>query len=113
MSQPYQSTGIRGLTRDMIDALIAMFEKASAGAIAVDRDARITWINDSYCQLLGVREQDVIGRPIQRIIPRTRMPEVVASGDPLLLDIMEHDGQQLVVTRLVPSPASCTTTCNH
>ena len=100
MSQPYQSTGIRGLTRDMIDALIAMFEKASAGAIAVDRDARITWINDSYCQLLGVREQDVIGRPIQRIIPRTRMPEVVASGDPLLLDIMEHDGQQLVVTRL-------------
>ena len=27
MSQPYQPTGIRGLTRDMIEALIAMFEK--------------------------------------------------------------------------------------
>ena len=100
MSQPYQPTGIRGLTRDMIEALIAMFEKASAGAIAVDRDARITWINDSYCQLLGVREKDVIGQPVQRIIPRTRMPEVVASGDPLLLDIMEYQDQQLVVTRL-------------
>lgn len=100
MSQPYQPTGIRGLTRDMIEALIAMFEKASAGAIAVDREARITWINESYCHLLGVREQDVIGQPVQRIIPRTRMPEVVASGDPLLLDIMEYQDQQLVVTRL-------------
>ena len=100
MPSPFQPTGIRGLTRDMIEALIAMFEKASAGAIAVDRDARITWINDSYCQLLGVGEQDVIGQPVQRIIPRTRMPEVVANGDPLLLDIMEYQDQQLVVTRL-------------
>lgn len=100
MSQSYQPSGIRGLTRDMIDALIAMFEKASAGAIAVNRDAKITWINDSYCRLLGVRAQDVLGQPVQRVIPHTRMPEVVASGDPLLLDIMEHQGQQLVVTRL-------------
>ncbi|MFL1404826.1 sigma-54 interaction domain-containing protein [Marinobacter sp. M1N3S26] len=100
MPSPFQPTGIRGLTRDMIEALIAMFEKASAGAIAVDCDARITWINDSYCRLLGVREQDVIGQPVQRVIPQSRMPEVVASGDPLLLDIMEHQDQQLVVTRL-------------
>ncbi|MFC4257527.1 sigma-54 interaction domain-containing protein [Marinobacter lacisalsi] len=100
MPHSYRPTGIPGLTREMIDALMAMFEKASAGAIAVDRESRITWINDSYCRLLGVREVDVIGRPVRRIIPHTRMPEVVASGDPLLLDIMEHDGQQLVVTRL-------------
>lgn len=100
MSSPYQPSGIQGLTRDMIDALIAMFEKASAGAIAVDREANITWINDSYCRLLGVRATEVRGQPVRRIIPHSRMPEVVASGDPLLLDIMEHQGQQLVVTRL-------------
>lgn len=100
MPHPYQPTGIHGLSREMIDALMAMFEKASAGAIAVDHESRITWINDSYCRLLGVREADVVGKPVQRILPHTRMPEVVASGDPLLLDIMEHDGQQLVVTRL-------------
>ncbi|MFW5825262.1 MAG: sigma-54 interaction domain-containing protein [Marinobacter sp.] len=100
MPRSYRPTGIQGLTREMIDALMAMFEKASAGAIAVDREARITWINDSYCRLLGVREEAVVGQPVRSIIPHTRMPEVVASGDPLLLDIMEHQNQQLVVTRL-------------
>lgn len=99
-SEAYEPGRIQGLTREMIDALMAMFEKASAGAIAVDRESRITWINDSYCQLLGKRPGDVIGQPVRRIIPHSRMPEVVESGDPLLLDIMEHEGQQLVVTRL-------------
>ncbi|SFR66015.1 PAS domain S-box-containing protein [Marinobacter daqiaonensis] len=100
MAQPFQPTGIHGLTREMIQAFMAMFDKASAGAIAVDRDTRITWINDRYCQLLGVHAPDVIGKPVRRVIPQSRMPEVVASGDPLLLDIMEHQNQQLVVTRL-------------
>lgn len=90
----------KGLTPELIQALIAMFERASAGALAVDRDARITWINESYARLLGVSQSDVIGQPVRNIIPLTRMPEVVASGDPLLLDIMEHRDQQLVVTRL-------------
>lgn len=91
---------LSGLTREMVDALIAMFEKAQAGAVAVDREARISWINESYCRLLGVAEADVLGRPVTQVIPRSRMPEVVESGDPLLLDIMEHDDQHLVVTRL-------------
>lgn len=68
-SEAYEPGRIQGLTREMIDALMAMFEKASAGAIAVDRESRITWINDSYCQLLGKRQSDVIGQPVRRIIP--------------------------------------------
>ncbi|WP_336367778.1 sigma-54 interaction domain-containing protein [Marinobacter sp. C2H3] len=90
-----------GLTRELIEALFPLFEEASAGAIAVDQAARITWINQSYAQLLGLTEPaQAIGQPIQTVIPHTRMPEVVNQGQPLLLDIMEHDNQQLVVTRL-------------
>lgn len=95
-----QNPDSRGLTRELIQALIAMFEKASAGAIAVDQQARITWINESYARLLGVSQADVVGRPVWQVIPRSRLSEVVASGTPLLLDIMEHRDQQLVVTRL-------------
>lgn len=101
-SPPYghQNRYSRGLTPELIQALMAMFEKASAGAIAVDREAKITWINDSYARLLEVDPASVLGTPVRQVIPRSRMPEVVASGDPLLLDIMEHRDQQLVVTRL-------------
>ncbi|WP_282433954.1 sigma-54 interaction domain-containing protein [Marinobacter caseinilyticus] len=99
--QPFLINHRSGLTRDLIEALFPMFEKASAGAIAVDQASRITWINASYAALLGIKDPDsVIGQPIQPVIPHTRMPEVVATGNPLLLDIMEHETQQLVVTRL-------------
>ena len=101
MTQPFSHNNRKGLTRDLIQALFPMFEEASAGAIAVDHEARITWINSSYAQLLGLANPgDAIGKSVRQIIPHTRMPEVVETGKPLLLDIMEHEQQQLVVTRL-------------
>jgi transcriptional regulator with PAS, ATPase and Fis domain len=101
MTQPFNHNNRKGLTRDLIQALFPMFEEASAGAIAVDHEARITWINSSYSQLLGLANPgDAIGKSVRQIIPHTRMPEVVETGKPLLLDIMEHEQQQLVVTRL-------------
>ncbi len=101
MTQLFTENNKSGLTRDLIEALFPMFEEASAGAIAVDDQSRITWINSSYAHLLGLGDpKSVIGRPVREVIPQTRMPEVVESGKPLLLDIMEHNQQQLVVTRL-------------
>ena len=101
MTQPFKGKNKSGLTRELIEALFPIFEQASAGAIAVDRNARITWINSSYSELLGLGDPaSVIGRPVRQLIPQTRMPEVLESGKPLLLDIMEHQKQQLVVTRL-------------
>ncbi|MFC7294643.1 sigma-54 interaction domain-containing protein [Marinobacter aromaticivorans] len=101
MTQLFGDQNKSGLTRELIEALFPMFEEASAGAIAVDRESRITWINSSYSQLLGLKDQaSAIGRPVRQVIPETRMPEVVETGKPILLDIMEHQQQQLVVTRL-------------
>ncbi|MFO8141144.1 MAG: sigma 54-interacting transcriptional regulator [Marinobacter sp.] len=101
MTELFTNKNKSGLTRDLIEALFPMFEAASAGAIAVDRHARITWINSSYAHLLGLGDPArAVGKPVRQMIPQTRLPEVVETGKPLLLDIMEHDQQQLVVTRL-------------
>ncbi len=81
--------------------LIPLFEEASAGAIAVDADARITWMNQSYMRVLDIRDmKEVAGKPVNEVIPTSRMKEVVQSGRPILLDIMELRGMHLVVTRL-------------
>lgn len=101
MTELFTENNKSGLTRDLIEALFPMFEEASAGAIAVDHQSRITWINNSYAHLLGLEDpKAVIGKPVRQVIPQSRMPEVVETGKPLLLDIMEHSKQQLVVTRL-------------
>lgn len=101
MSELFFRKNKGGLTRELIEVLFPMFEEASAGAIAVDRNANITWINNSYSQLLRLSDpSETIGKPVRQVIPQTRMPEVVETGKPLLLDIMEHNEQQLVVTRM-------------
>ncbi|OYD25036.1 sigma-54 interaction domain-containing protein [Oceanimonas baumannii] len=101
MTMPFDTRSGNHLTRELIEVLFPMFEQASAGAIAVDRQGRISWINSRYARLLGLSDtHSVIGRPVCSVIARSRMPEVVESGRPLLLDIMEYKTQQLVVTRL-------------
>lgn len=89
-----------GVTRDLMKALLPHLEQASAGAIAVDADGRISWINPSYARLIGEPPEQLVGRPVREVIPNTRMPETVRTGQPKLLDIMEFRDQQLVVTRL-------------
>ena len=41
-----------------------------------------------------------MGRPIEEVIPNSLMRKVAETGEPILLDIMELGGEQLVVTRM-------------
>ncbi|MCC5810212.1 MAG: sigma 54-interacting transcriptional regulator [Ectothiorhodospiraceae bacterium] len=100
-NSPFANSREGSLTREMVETLFPLFEEASAGAIAVDAKARITWINQSYAQVLDIGDpESVIGKPVLDVIPASRMHEVVRTGRPILLDIMEFKDLHLVVTRL-------------
>ena len=78
-----------------------MLADLSEGAIAVDRAARIAWISDKYRVLLGLGpDAPVIGRPVEEVIPASRMRRVVDSGEATLLDIMQFGQRWFVVTRV-------------
>ncbi len=85
-------------------AMQSLFERLDSlceGAVAVDRQARVVWINEKYLATLGLKSvREALGREIEDIIPNSLMREVVRSGHPILLDIMELGGQSLVVTRM-------------
>ena len=89
------------LRMDRLRDAMALFWTMSEGSVAVDRDARITWINDKYCRLLGLADaSDAIGRPVEEIIPESKMRQVVDSGRPILLDLMRFGERHFVVCRL-------------
>jgi len=78
------------------------------GAILVDKDARIVWSNDKHVWFtdqrlasLGLRSPaDLVGRPVEQVIPHSRMREVVETGRSLPLDIMRYGDHTLLVSRL-------------
>ncbi|WP_260293696.1 sigma-54 interaction domain-containing protein [Sedimenticola hydrogenitrophicus] len=85
----------------MVDSLFDIFEELCEGAVSVDENARIVWINSKYLNLLGVADEDeVLGRDVQSVIPESMLAHVVETGQPILLDIMRFNNRHFVVSRL-------------
>ncbi|MFZ4538572.1 PAS domain-containing protein [Propionivibrio sp.] len=84
-----------------MQSLFESLENLCEGTVVVDREARIVWINERYASRLGaISAADAIGRPIEDIIPSSLMREVVTSGQPILLDLLETSDTTFVVTRI-------------
>lgn len=71
------------------------------GAIMVDAQARITWMDGRYRRLLKLAEDfDPVGLPVEQVLPHSMLRRVVETGRASLLDIMEIGERQLVVCRI-------------
>ncbi|APW38355.1 sigma-54-dependent Fis family transcriptional regulator [Rhodoferax koreense] len=85
-------------------AMKSMFERLESlceGALAVNLDAEVVWINEKYARKLGQPSAAAaIGQPVENIIPNSQMREVARTGRPIVLDIMPFGDEHLVVTRM-------------
>ena len=84
-----------------METLFERLESLCEGAIAIDRAGNVVYVNEKYLHSLRLTDaSEAIGRPIEEIIPNSLMRRVAETGEPILLDIMELGGEQLVVTRM-------------
>ena len=89
------------MLRRAAESLFRTFEDSSAGTVVVDCDARVVWMNERYAARFGFADpQQAVGLDCEAVIPNSLMREVVSTGQPILLDIMETGREPLVVTRL-------------
>ena len=89
------------VARRAMDSLFRTFENFSEGTFVVDEHARVVWINKRYAARFGFADpQDAIGLDCEQVVPNSLMREVVTTGKPIFLDVMETDRDPMVVTRL-------------
>jgi len=82
-------------------SLLAHFADLCDGAVIVDAAANVVWMNDQYPTRLGIRDPAAaLGRPIEEVIPNSLMRQVISTGRPIMLDIMDVGDEAFVVTRL-------------
>src|SRR5262245_51047594 len=87
--------------RRAMQSLFDRLDSLCDGAIAVDPQARVVWVNDKYVATLGLdRAEAAIGKDVEEVIPNSLMRQVVETGQPILLDIMMLGKRPLVVTRM-------------
>jgi len=63
----------------ILEERVAIFQSTGEGIIAIDRDHRITIMNDEAKRLMRI-EGEVIGKPVQEVLPDTRLIAVAEDG---------------------------------
>ena len=82
-------------------SLVKLFDSLYEGAVVIDQDGRITWINDKYKALIGWNGSEAIeGRLVEEVLPNSRLRHVVETGQADLLDVLMVGGRQMVVSRI-------------
>lgn len=64
------------------------------GIIMVDTEGNVTIINQTYLEILGTTEEQVLNKPVTDVTPHSRLPEVLETKEVHLADhwrVNEHD----------------------
>ena len=88
------------LQNKAMQSMFDCFEGLCEGTVIVDREARVVWINDRYAARLNIDPVKAIGQEIEALIPNSLMRQVVVTGQPILLDLLEAANQTFVVMRM-------------
>lgn len=96
----YEPTNRLASIEQAVDAF-SLLRDFFEGAIIVDAQTRITWMDERYRELLKLDPAfDPMGLPVEDVIPHSLLRRVVENGRPILLDIMGFDDRQFVVCRI-------------
>ena len=97
---PADADGVLKLAaRSMFDT----FAGTAIGMLVVDRSHRIVWISEGYKRFLpglGHAESDFVGRLVEEVVPNTLIPQVIDSGEPILVDLLTNQAGTFLVSRL-------------
>ncbi len=70
------------LDPNTIELLDRIFGDLPISMVLTDAQGRIVMLNNHYAEFLNVRKRDLIGRPVEEVIPNSRIPVVLATGRP-------------------------------
>ncbi|MDR6226196.1 sensor histidine kinase [Desmospora profundinema] len=78
----------------------AVIEAVREGIVVVDRQGRVTMVNQAASRMLGLpAEQAEQGRDVRELLPHTRLPDVVQSGERELDRHLYLNGREIIVNR--------------
>jgi PAS domain S-box-containing protein len=84
--------------QDILEILGDVYGHAYHGMVIVDREGRI--IKWDYEELLGYREEEVLGKYAQDVIENTRMHIVVKTGKKEIFQLQKVNGRYLLTSRI-------------
>ncbi|MFH1974513.1 MAG: sigma 54-interacting transcriptional regulator [Pseudomonadota bacterium] len=84
-----------------LEKLIPLFDMAYNGIVIVDRKGIIQIYNEAARRVLGIREKDLVGRPIQTVnpLPWKDMKEIINTGTPQIAKKISINESTIIANR--------------
>jgi PAS domain S-box-containing protein len=70
--------------------------------LLVDAAGNIAFINKKYAEILGVDRNTVIGQPVEMVVPHTRMPIVIKTGQEEIGSVFRLKNGETIVCNRIP-----------
>jgi PAS domain S-box-containing protein len=86
--------------KNVTDVLNTILETAYDGIIVVNKEGNITMISKAYAKFLNLKEKDVIGKHVTKVIENTRMHIVASTGVAEYADVQKVNGSYMIATRI-------------
>ncbi|MGD9568928.1 MAG: sigma 54-interacting transcriptional regulator [Sedimentibacter sp.] len=83
--------------RQGLSSMKDILDNAYQGIVLVNEEGKI--IKWNYEKLFGIKEEDVLGKPVEDVIENTRMHIVVKTGNKELYDIQRIQGHDMIASR--------------
>ena len=58
----------------------SLFNMLSIGILVIDTQLKVIYINDAYANFLHKTPEELVGLHIKKVLPHTKLDEVVQSG---------------------------------
>jgi two-component system sensor histidine kinase DctS len=84
----------------LLEERVAIFQAMSEGIVAIDRNSCITVANKEVQNILGKDDKEIIGKKIIEILPNSRLPEVLRTGEAQINSHMYINDTAVLVNRV-------------
>ncbi|WP_242661345.1 sigma-54 interaction domain-containing protein [Alkaliphilus metalliredigens] len=84
--------------KDSLEMIEELLDNAYHGMVLVDHEGRI--IKWNYEKLMGIKEEEVLMRPVEEIIENTRLHIVAKTGEKELFDVQKIQGYDMITSRI-------------
>jgi PAS domain S-box-containing protein len=84
----------------------AILDSIIEGLIAVDTAGRVVLFNQQAAAIVGCPVKEALGRPVRDVVPNTRLPDVLASGQDELNQRQEVGATTIITSRMVVRDAT-------
>lgn len=86
-------------TKELYETLLAVLNIAYEAIVLIDEDGKISLVNEAACRFFRKREEELLHKPIEEVMPNSRLPRTLKTGMAETNEVQVIQGQPCIVSR--------------